>query len=549
MSRFEARQEEMGAEIKDLGRATAKNRHELGRLDNNLNSRMDVIEKDQERQEIERVKGNLKFFNVNESEESVENCKQTVIDLLSSHYPDEDWDKNQFDAVFRLGRKESSRGARPILVKCRDVATARKILGLRKGRESLASVGIKIAQERTRRQDQQLRLLREQGKNPYLFRGQIRYREGGVREKSVAGAYGNSRTEPKYTNEFPSLVNSRNTLSHKDSQSILKSNYESDKNKRSQLPNARPGLSKDRPLNTGESPWKKSGHGGARPKYTNDHANSSYTGQTVNDIMTSPRSLEDWERGIGRAKIVRLISTTPNRQFSPGRGRGGAQNSMGARNNTTRRPGQSYVQSRDNELTGEVTPERELAESKKSKVGESAKSKKEFLDKAKMAKQKRSQLDKITELTEPEAKENEKETEKEKNKEKANTLADNTPSYQNGNVHEMSVGEPPSGHSRDNNQSAVQAMGSVLCSDRNRCVSKEMPGAIDFHAALHAFSQDAHQNNEQYVNWCEAVEAKNDNDACSVSSHLGQNSQFESESEEEEGASAPPSISPITRSG
>ena len=146
-------------------------------------AKIEVIEKDVERQELERVKSNIKFFNVQEDEASAENCKQTVTDLLNTHYSEGEWSTDQFDAVFRLGKKENSRGARPILVKCKDVATARKILGQRKGRESMASKGIKIAQERTRRQDQTLRQLRDRGKNPFF--SEVKSDSG--REEGITG--------------------------------------------------------------------------------------------------------------------------------------------------------------------------------------------------------------------------------------------------------------------------------------------------------------------------------------------------------------------------
>ena len=139
------------------------------------------------------------------------------MDVLDAYYTECEWDTDLIEDAFRLGKKENAKGARPILVKFYDVGTARKILGLKAGRDRMAKEeGIKVAQERTRLQDKLLRQYRAEGKNPYLFRGQIRFREGGGRDNFAPGPNGKAREDPpmprsnsdhnqRYLHDFPSL--------------------------------------------------------------------------------------------------------------------------------------------------------------------------------------------------------------------------------------------------------------------------------------------------------------------------------------------------------
>ena len=141
------------------------------------------VQTDLEKVEMERIRGHVKFFNIKEpsSEGTREDCKGTIIRLLEKHYPECDWEERQLEGAFRLGRAEVSRGARPILAKFRDTEAARTVLGLREGRDSLAKEGVRVAKAHTQKQTAILRDLRQQGKNAYVYRGQIKIRPGDPR--------------------------------------------------------------------------------------------------------------------------------------------------------------------------------------------------------------------------------------------------------------------------------------------------------------------------------------------------------------------------------
>ena len=100
----------------------------------------------------------------------------------------------------------------------------------------------------------------------------------------------------------------------------------------------------------------------------------------------------------------------------------------------------------------------------------------------------------------------------------AMSLDDSTPTpLQNGSVPEMSVGELPDGHSRDNNQSAIQAVGDIMCTEKGcegGIVLEEVSGVVDFHAELHAFSQKTDNKTEDTDRWCDAVadDSESEND-------------------------------------
>ena len=178
-SRTENWQKQVTNDLKDVKatlvstrEATLINRNEIGAL----NKRLDQMERELESFHLERAKSNLRFFNIEESG-SGENCKQLVVEILKFYYSDFVWNSDMIVAAYRLGAAAKSRGARPILVRFRDEEYAKKVLVNMACRRGMEEDGIKVAQERTRKQEAVLKQLRSEGKYAYYYRGRLRFRE------------------------------------------------------------------------------------------------------------------------------------------------------------------------------------------------------------------------------------------------------------------------------------------------------------------------------------------------------------------------------------
>ena len=65
----------------------------------------------------------------------------------------------------------------------------RMILAERKGKDSMSASGVRVVTDRTRRQNEQMQAIREEGKIPYIYKGQVCAREGGPR----GGAFNRQR--------------------------------------------------------------------------------------------------------------------------------------------------------------------------------------------------------------------------------------------------------------------------------------------------------------------------------------------------------------------
>ena len=213
-SRIENQQERIVCDMNNMKSALDANKKDVGWVTNQYQS----LVKEMEKIQIDRTKGNVKMFNVQEDHRfGRENCKRTVVKLLDEHYRDCEWATDDIEAAFRLGKAESSRGARPLLIKFKQVDKARTVLGHREGRESLSKAGIKVAQERTVRQEELLRHLRSEGKHPYIFRGKVCFREAPSDQNNPLNADRRFRrnTNPKNSNWSQNPVRSKSPNNNK----------------------------------------------------------------------------------------------------------------------------------------------------------------------------------------------------------------------------------------------------------------------------------------------------------------------------------------------
>ena len=148
-----------------------------------LKHRMSQMEKELERGEESRVKNNLLFFGIAESNNQKENCVDIVNKILTTHYPVGELDGGcGIRGAFRLGKQQSEQGSkypRPILVTFSSWKNVMTVLGNKKGRGALKLKGISVSQQKTKRQQNVLQRMKSQGRTGFFHKGQLYERKEG----------------------------------------------------------------------------------------------------------------------------------------------------------------------------------------------------------------------------------------------------------------------------------------------------------------------------------------------------------------------------------
>ena len=136
------------------------------------------VQNDIDRLEAYSRRDNLIFYNIDESDdddaETYDYCARVLSDILQANVPREDrnWCMRDFVRVHRLRKGENRPPGepRPLIARFLHWQDKRKV---HESRELLFQAGIKVVNDLTYRQRQQLRDLQAQGKNGYFKRGQL----------------------------------------------------------------------------------------------------------------------------------------------------------------------------------------------------------------------------------------------------------------------------------------------------------------------------------------------------------------------------------------
>ena len=146
-----------------------------------LKQRVLELEIELEKGEESRVKLNLLFYGINEKYNQKENCVDTINDILCAHYSVNEWEGvSGITNAFRLGRQQrSSNSPRPILVTFSSWKNVMIVLKDKQGRDALKSNGVSVSQQKTKRQQNTLQVMRSQGRIGFFHRGQLFEKKGG----------------------------------------------------------------------------------------------------------------------------------------------------------------------------------------------------------------------------------------------------------------------------------------------------------------------------------------------------------------------------------
>ena len=132
--------------------------------------------------EIDRLEGfsrrnNIKLFGIPEEDGLREDCAEAVRNVLQTYIPEIAWQSDVIERAHRLGRSQRNSNPRPIIAKFQRWGDAMTLMKHREARADMDGDGLRVAQDLTRRQSQQLRQLREQGKSGYFVNGTLRIKE------------------------------------------------------------------------------------------------------------------------------------------------------------------------------------------------------------------------------------------------------------------------------------------------------------------------------------------------------------------------------------
>ena len=144
-----------------------------------LNKRMGDLERELEKSEERRIKFNLMFFGISEARNEKENCTNTVNEILSTHY--QEWEGvSGIKDAFRIGKRQKDNNSpRPILAVISSWENVMKILGNQRGRKAMKANGIRVTQEKNKKQQNTLNHMRSQGRVGFVHKGQVFERKDG----------------------------------------------------------------------------------------------------------------------------------------------------------------------------------------------------------------------------------------------------------------------------------------------------------------------------------------------------------------------------------
>ena len=196
---LEEKQSEMAVSMK-------KTEHELMRMDKciaeqknsvdmvverveNIERVAQYLEDDLDRLEGQSRRDNLRFYGLPENEnEFYESCATAMVDLLNKNFTNKQWSLQDITRAHRVGRQRDRQDPRPMIVKFARCSDTVMILKAKESRDNLRKQNVRISADHTKRQAEQLRDLRSQGKFGIV-------RGGRVVEMARREA-GNARTGP-----------------------------------------------------------------------------------------------------------------------------------------------------------------------------------------------------------------------------------------------------------------------------------------------------------------------------------------------------------------
>ena len=187
--KLEEKQAEMAAGMK-------KNEEELARMDKSITEQGNTVDKvckkveliqrsteilaeDIDRLEAHSRRDNLRFFGIpEEEEETYESCASSMVNFLIENFPYKHWSGSDIIRAHRVGRQRGEHDSRPMIVKFARWSDTVTILKARDIRDNLRRDNLRIAADYTRRQAEQLKGLRQQGKIGAVRGGRVVEIEG-----------------------------------------------------------------------------------------------------------------------------------------------------------------------------------------------------------------------------------------------------------------------------------------------------------------------------------------------------------------------------------
>ena len=173
--------------------------------------------------EIDRLEGfsrrnNVKLFGIPEGAENNSTCEKVVTKVLTDYYPDEQWGGDVIERAHRLGRYDSrypNSRPRPVIAKFQRWGDAMRVMKNRGARDNMEKDNIRLAQDLTRRQSDQLRSLREEGKSAYFVKGKLQVRDFTSRTH-FKGAWHESTNRGRPLNEIERPTTGEGRLASRD---------------------------------------------------------------------------------------------------------------------------------------------------------------------------------------------------------------------------------------------------------------------------------------------------------------------------------------------
>lgn len=164
-------------ELVRLDKCTAEHRNsidDMGESLDNVHRITKSLEEDLDRLEAQSRRDNLRLFGLPEGgDDSYENCASTVLDLLNKNFASKQWTDHDITRAHRVGKQRNRQDPRPMIVRFARWSDTMLILRARDSRDSLRKQNIRISADHTRRQAEQLRDLRSQGKFGIVRGGRV----------------------------------------------------------------------------------------------------------------------------------------------------------------------------------------------------------------------------------------------------------------------------------------------------------------------------------------------------------------------------------------
>ena len=178
--------------------------NELLQTSNDINMRLDHLEKETERMDVANRQSNLKFLGIDESTTGNSGTDiDELVEMLNDSSSSRTYERSDIDHAHRLGppTRRSRDNPRPLIVTFCRIEDKISILRDKKLRDDLRRKGVKVSADLTVRQREQIAHYREQGKVAYFRNGKLHVQDRDQQQHRNRRFYRNTQNDNQNYND------------------------------------------------------------------------------------------------------------------------------------------------------------------------------------------------------------------------------------------------------------------------------------------------------------------------------------------------------------